>query len=727
MGFKVYIQYDSSDCGATCLRMIARYYGKKMSQHFFHSRISTTRSGTSLLHICEQADIIGLENTALLMDYEELCHEAKFPCIVHWKKTHFVVVVKIDGNKVHVADPAFGLIVYEDNEFLENWISVTNEHGISQGIVLLLEPNSIFYMLKDDAGKGNSFKFIFNYLFRYKKVIAHLFFSLLVSSLILLIIPFLSQAIVDIGVNEKNVNFIYIILLSQLALLAGRTTLDFIRRRFLLHMSAKVNLSLMSDFFKKLMELSMDFFNVKHMGDLIQRMEDHDRIQRFITTQTLNFVFVVFNVIIFGVVLYWYSIYVFVVFLLGSVLYCVWISLFLKKRRTIDYKLFDQKARNKNKILQLLYGMEEIKLQGCKNQKRREWEQIQMSLFKVNLSSLSLQQTQEAGSIFINEVKNILIILITAILVIRGELTLGMMMAIQFIIGQLNVPIMQIMDFILDYQDIKISLERVNEIHSLPEENKGRAETITTSDSSIYISDLTFQYNTLLDDKALNNISFIIPQNKITAIVGASGSGKTTLIKLLLGYYKPTSGSISIGDKNINNIDLDTWRRQCGVVMQSSYIFSDTIAKNIAISEKEIDFDKLNNAATLANINEFVKSLPIAYDTLIGTDGQDLSQGQKQRILISRIVYKNAKYIFLDEATNSLDAENEKVITNNLNDFYKEKTVVIVAHRLSTVKNADQIIVLDNGEITEMGTHWELIEKKGKYYRLVKDQLELGE
>jgi possible peptide-transporting ATPase len=542
-----------------------------------------------------------------------------------------------------------------------------------------------------------------------------------------LIFPFLTQAIVDRGINGKDINFIWLVLIAQMMLLFSRTAIDFIRRRILLHISTRINISLISDFFIKLMKLPMKFFDTKLTGDLLQRIEDHRRIENFLTVQTLNLLFSLFSFLIFGIVLLVYNIPVFLVFAVGSMVYGFWIMRFLKKRRILDYKNFEQQGINRNVVYQLITGMQEIKLQGCEQRKRWEWEDVQADLFDINMQSLTLTQNQEAGSILINELKNILITVIAATAVINGNLTLGMMLAVQYIIGQLNSPVEQIMNFIYSWQDVSISLDRMNEIHIRKnEENENRTETELPTDRSIYICNLSFKYDGASTGYILDNINLHIPQGKVTAIVGASGSGKTTLVKLMLGYYAPNEGSINIGTTDLERFNLSWWRTECGAVMQEGYLFSDTIARNIATFGDEIDIQRLHYAASVANIADYIDSLPLGYNTLIGQDGQGISQGQRQRILIARAVYRNPQFIFLDEATNALDAHNERVIVENLTDFYRNKTVVVVAHRLSTVKNADQIVVLDKGKITEVGSHEELTRRQGKYYELVKNQLELG-
>lgn len=554
-----------------------------------------------------------------------------------------------------------------------------------------------------------------------------IFIGLIISCILQLILPFLTQLIVDIGIKYKDLGFIGIVLLGELIIVIGRTATDFIRRWLLLHISMRINISIVSDFFIKLLKLPMSFFDTKLMGDLLQRINDHSRVQNFLTGQVLNIVFTIVSFIVFGIVLLIYNRLVFGIFVFGSICYGLWISLFLRKRKVIDYEMFEQQAINQNKTYQLITSMQEIKLQGCEKRRRWEWEDTQADLFKVQMKSLKLQQTQEAGSIFINEVKNILITVFAATAVINGQITLGAMLAIQYIVGQLNSPIEQFMSFIYSLQDVKISLERINEIHEgKNEESTENQAKVFDAEKSIKIENIDFKYDPHALKKTLDGVSFNIPEGKVTAIVGASGSGKTTLIKLMLGYYPVMAGSISIAGRNINEYNLKWWRCHCGVVMQDGVIFSESIARNIAVDDGEVDVIRLEKAASIANIHDYVMGLPLKYNTIIGRDGIGLSQGQKQRILIARAVYKNPDFIFLDEATNALDAKNERAIVENLDEFYKGRTVVIVAHRLSTVKNADQIIVVDGGKIVETGNHTSLIEKRGVYFNLVKNQLELG-
>ena len=724
-------QHDSMQCGIACLQMVCKYFGREYPMDSLSKLCFATTEGVSLLGINEAANTLGLHATCARAT-TSILSEVPLPCILHWNQNHFVVLYKVKNRKkFYVADSGKGLVTYDLNEFKKHWIS-TRANGEDKGIAMFLETTPAFFTYKmkgeENVKEKRSFCFLFGYVKKYRKYFGQIILGLIVGSLLQLVLPFLTQSIVDVGIKNQDIGFVWLILLGQLMLTISRTAIDFIRRWLLLHISLRINISLVSDFFIKLLKLPMSFFDTKLMGDLMQRMNDHSRVNNFLTQQTLNITFAMLTFMVFSVVLFFYNKLVFAIFLLGSILYGGWMTLFLKRRKVLDYELFEQQAINNNKTYEFITSMQEIKLQDCEQRRRWEWEDTQADLFGVQMKSLKLQQIQEAGSIFINEVKDIIITVVAATAVIHGQMTLGMMLAVQYIIGQLNSPVEQLMNFFYSLQDVKISLERINEIHQMDDENgkEGLKTSIENKDEGINIKNIMFKYDPHALHETIDDVNIHIPQGKVTAIVGASGSGKTTLIRLMLGYYPVLEGQINIGNTDINTINKKWWRRQCGVVMQDGVIFSESIARNIAVDDGNIDKERLLKAAEIACIKDYVMALPLKFNTKIGRDGVGLSQGQKQRILIARAVYKNPDYIFLDEATNSLDANNERSIVENLDKFYKGKTVVIVAHRLSTVKNADQIVVIDHGKVVEAGNHDSLTAKRGAYYNLVKNQLELG-
>jgi len=728
--FPLYKQYDQMDCGPTCLRMISKYYGRHYTLQDLRQKSFITREGVSLLGISEAAESIGLRTVGVKITLEKFLSEATLPCIVHWNQNHFVVVYRVEKNRIYVADPIGHRVVFTEEEFKRGWLS-TIEHEQLNGVVLLLEPGPYFFEkdYETEDSKKRSLWMLLSYLRNYRKYIIQLFLGLLLGSLIQLTIPFLTQSVVDVGINTRNINFIYMILAGQLMLFLSRMMVDIIRRWILLHLSTRINISIISDFLTKLLKLPLSFFDSKMVGDLLKRIDDHSRIERFLSSSPLNILFSFFNLLVFGVVLALYSVQIFLVFLLFSAIYVVYVLLFMKKRAELDHKRFSQLSGNQSNLIQMIHGMPDIKLNNCETQKRWEWERIQAKLFKVNISGMRLQQYQDSGSLFINELKNILITFMSVIAVMNGEMTLGMMLAVQYIIGQLNAPVNDFINFTRDWQDAKISLDRIGEIHNTKNEEDGQdllQTEIVPASNNLVAKNLSFQYEGPHSPKVLEDVSLVIPEGKITAIVGTSGSGKTTLMKLLLKFYKPGSGEILWGNLGLHHIHSQLWRSKCGVVLQDGYLFSDTIARNIALSEEIIDKHKLLHAVEVANIREHIESMPLGYNTKIGANGSGLSQGQKQRLLIARAVYKNPDFIFFDEATSSLDANNEKTIMENLDEFFKGKTVLVIAHRLSTVKNAHQIIVLERGKIVETGTHEELTCRKGDYYKLVKNQLELG-
>lgn len=712
------------DCGPTCLRMIAKHYGRTYSQKTMSRLCEINREGVSLLGISDAAEKIGFRTLGVKLSNEQL-KEAELPCILHWRQYHFIVLYKIKNHKYYLADPAGGLFILDENSFNRSW---RQDKDNLEGIALLISTTPQFYEQDDEKAMEVRWSFLLKYLILYRRLIIQLLFGLGIGSILQLITPFLTQSIVDIGINTRNLNFIYIIVIAQIALVIGRVSVEFIRSWILLHISTRINIAILTDFLIKLMKLPMSFFDTKMTGDIMQRINDQKTIQSFLTGATLTTVFSMFNLVVFSIVLAYYNMSIFFVFAVSSSLYIAWILLFLRRRRELNYKSFDVSASNQSNIVQLINGMQEIKLNNCEQQKRWEWEHIQARLFKFNVKTLALSQYQQGGATFINEGKNILITFLSAEAVINNHLTLGAMVAVQYIVGQLSSPIEQLLGFIQGFQDAKISLERLNEIHQMKDEEPAGKEWSHTlpENKSISLNNLTFRYAGAGNEPVLENVSLYIPQGKTTAIVGMSGSGKTTILKLLLRFYEPQNGEIKVGQQNLNNISFKAWRSQCGIVMQDGFIFSDSIERNIAVGDEYPDKKKVAHAIKVSNIRDFIDELPLGLNTKIGAEGNGISQGQRQRILIARAVYKDPEYLLFDEATNSLDANNERIIMDNLQEFFNGRTVVIVAHRLSTVSNADNIIVLDKGQIIEQGTHQELTALKGEYYSLVRNQLELG-
>ena len=731
--FPSYTQLDVMDCGPTCLRMIAKHYGKHYTLETLRQHSFTTREGVSMLGISDAAEHIGFRTTGVMISFEQLVKDVSLPCIVHWKQNHFVVVYEIKkdkkvGHRVYVADPALGLVKYDEADFKKCWYSTKRDEE-DKGTALLLQPGTEFFNQDDEKeSKKRNLRFFLRYLVPYKSQLVQLTLGMLVISVLQLFFPFLTQALVDVGIRDGNISFITLILIAQLVVFVARLSVEFIRSWILLHMNTRINIALISDFLIKLMKLPLRYFDTKMTGDIMQRIGDHGRIESFLTGNSINTLFSFVNFFVFAFVLAYYNWMILGIFLLGNILYIVWVLLFMKYRRELDYKRFAQSAGEQSNLIQLITGMQEIKLNNCEKQKRWQWERIQVKLFKISIKGLVVGQLQQVGTIFFSQTTNIVVTFIAAKAVIDGQMTLGMMMALTYIIGQLSAPVEQFIGFARAFQDAQISLERLNEIHGKEDEEETIENklSILPDKRDIIMENLSFSYDGADRDYVLNDINLRIPEKKVTAIVGASGSGKTTLIKLMLGFYEPNKGAIKIGETPLSIINPHLWRSKSGSVMQDGFIFSETIAQNIALGDENIDIEQLRHAVSVANIRDFIDSLPLGYNTKIGMEGVGVSQGQRQRILIARAVYKNPEYIFLDEATNALDANNEKEIMEHLHEFYKGKTVVVVAHRLSTVRDADNIVVLDQGMIVEEGSHKELAALKGKYYQLVKNQLELG-
>ena len=724
--FPFYKQLDSMDCGPTCLRMVAKYFGKSYSLPFLREKCYIDRAGVSLKGISEAAELIGLRSLAVKISLfgkneEPALNNAPLPTILHWNQNHFVVLHKMNKKYAWIADPADGKHKIPIALLKKAWLSDDDK-----GVALLLEATPEFFKSELSFDESMGFGFLKQYLLPHRALVIQLLLGLVLGTVFQLIFPFLTQSLVDVGIENNDINFIYLILAGQVMLFLGQLATQLIQSWILLHISVRINVNLIADFLIKLMRLPLGFFDSKNTGDLLQRISDHKRIENFLTQSSLQVLLSSLNLVVFGGVLLIYSLPIFLIFLVAAIAYVSWIVIFLKRRREIDYRAFQQMSDNQDSLIEIIQGMPEIKLQGSELKRRWKWAGIQAKLFRTQINSLKISQYQDAGTRGITQFKDILITFFAASLVLEGTLTLGAMLAIQYIIGQLNAPLQQLVGFIRSAQDARISLERLGEIHSSPNEEDIDIQKMNiVPEGDINIQNLSFKY-TPISDEVLTNVNLTIPRGKTTAIVGSSGSGKTTLIKLLLGFYQPTSGKISIGSSPLSSIYNKIWRSSCGVVMQEGFIFSDTISKNIAESDDHVDFQKAHHAAQQANIMDYIESLPLGFNTMIGAKGNGISQGQKQRLLIARSIYKNPEFLFFDEATNALDANNERTIMDNLNIFLKDKTAIIVAHRLSTVKNADQIIVLDEGRVAEIGNHRDLVELKGQYYTLVKNQLELG-
>ncbi len=733
--FPFYPQFDMMDCGPACLRMIAKYYGKHFTLQTLRKKSYITHEGVSMLGISEAAESIGFRSLGVRLDTDKLMGETSCPCILHWNQNHFVVLYKIRKRRngqhtFYIADPASQCVKYNREEFEKCWCSTTSGHE-REGTALLLTPGPDFEQVDEEQEHTTKRDLLFfaRYLLPYKGQFAQLLIGMALGSLLQMVFPFLTQAMVDVGIEDRNLGFITVILIAQLALFLSQLAIGFLRSWIMLHINSRIDIALISDFLMKLMRLPLHYFDTKMTGDIMQRIGDHARIKSFLMGNTVNILFSVVNFFVFAGILGYYHPLILLIFLCGNALHVVWILSFMRFRRELDIKRFNQSAGEQSKIIQLIQGMQEIKLNNCERQKRWEWEHIQVKLFKINVRGLSLGQIQQAGSSFFTQVTGIIVSFIAAKAVVDGQMTLGMMMSLTYIIGQVAAPIGEFIGFAQSFQDAKISLERLNEVHNQVDEEQNIEAKLThlPANRDICLKDVTFSYSGADRDYALEGVSLTIPANKVTAIVGASGSGKTTIVKLLQGFYEPLRGQITIGNSPLSLINPHLWRSKAGSVMQESFIFSDTIARNIAVATDEIDLDRLHHAVKVANIEDYINSLPLGYSTKIGMEGNGLSAGQRQRILIARAVYKDPEFIFFDEATNSLDANNESIIMNNLQAFYQGKTVLVVAHRLSTVRHADKIIVLNHGKVVEEGTHEELTARRGAYYTLVKNQLELGQ
>lgn len=721
-------QLDSMDCGPACLRMVALYYGRDHSLQYLRERCFITRQGVSMLGISEAAEQIGFRTRGVKLTINDLIEYKPFPCILHWNQNHFVVCYGYNKKtkSYKIADPARGKYDIDSKGLSKCWLRI-KENGENRGSLLLLEPTPDFYNIESDNNSTHNLSYYLKYLRPYKTELLQLIWGMTCGTLFALLFPLLTQSIVDRGIGNGDLDFVTLILIAQLVLMTTQMIVNCLQNWIVLNINTRISIMLISDFLIKLMRLPLRVFDTKNIGDILQRIGDHNRIQSFMTGTAITSIFSLFNFIVFLCLMAYYNGLILWIFLTGNTFYVIWILCFMRYRRRLDNARFTQAATNQSTMVQMVTGMQEIKLNNMEQSQRWKWESIQVSLFKINIKSLSLKQVQQLGSLLFSQVTCLLISFLSARAVIEGRMTLGMMMSVSYIIGQLSGPVSQFIELMQSFQDARLSLERLNEINCQKEEgiDDGKKLERLPEDHSLYINDVSFSYDGSERGCILKHLNLTIPAGKVTAIVGASGSGKTTIIKLLMGFYSPLKGEIRVGKSLLSNLNPRLWRENVGSVLQNGFIFSDTIANNIALSDK-IDRDALWYAVDKANIREYIESLPLHYNTRIGMDGMGLSQGQKQRLLIARAIYKNPEYLFFDEATNALDANNENKIVKSLDAFYKGKTVVIVAHRVSTVLNADNILVLEHGKIVEQGTHKELIERRGAYYELIKNQLGLG-
>lgn len=732
--FPFVAQHDSMDCGPACLCMIGKKYGKNYPLQYLRDNSYLTKEGISLNGLTEGATLMGFESMAVKTSLNTLLEERPFPTILFWNDNHFVVLYDVvkhpfkKGNIFKIADPAKGRISLRENVFREAWLG-RNEKGVA----FLVEPTGEFYTLQPPVEKKLTFQYLYKYIKPYNKEFSHLIAILTTGSLFTLVFPFLTQSLIDKGISVNNLHYVFIILLAQVFILLGTIGVDIVRNWLVLYIGTRINITIISDFFRKILKLPVNFFDTKYSGDFYQRIQDHSRIEQFLTSQSLTTFFSLINFCIFLFVLFYYDYKIVLVYASLTIISILWSRKFLKKREYLDYFRFRSNALSNQSVNEMIHGVYEIKTNNFEDYKRKQWEEVQVKLFFLNLKALRLDQLQLTGFDFINQFKNILVTFIAAREVILGNITLGEMLSVAYIIGQLNSPIQHLITFFRSLQDAELSMKRLTEVHDYKDEVQPEHIDVKTIsfrakdglEGGIKIKNLSFRYEGPYSPLVLDKIDLFIPEGKTTAIVGGSGSGKSTLMKLLLQFYTPTQGKIYVNDIQLSSISASSWRSKCGVVMQDGFIFSESISRNIATKDVDIDKSRLHDAIRIANIGDYIDSLPKGSESKIGAIGSDISGGQRQRLLIARAVYKKPDYMFFDEATSSLDTENEKTIHDNLRLFFKGKTVVIIAHRLSTIKNADQIIVLKNGKIAEQGNHKSLLLNRADYYNLVKNQLEL--
>lgn len=715
-------QMDSMDCGPACLKMICKYYGKYYSLPYLRELCGITRVGASFFDLSNGAEKIGFHTLSVTTDIKNLYEKTPLPCIVQWNSNHFIVVYETTKTKIKVADPAKGMYSYTYENFKKGWYKKGKEYGV----VLAIEPMANFNQIDPEKkiDQGKTYNYVLGYFTPFSKDLITISVIMFFATLLQGLLPFISKSIIDVGIQARDLSFINIVLIANIVIIISLTLSNATRDWLLLHIAARINLSMISDYLIKLMKLPVTFFENKMVGDILQRAQDHERIRSFIMNNSLNLIFSSFTFITFSIILLIYNPTIFFIFILGSLLYILWVLAFLKFRKNLDWESFVLVSQNQSYWVETVGAIQDIKINNYEKSKRWKWEKIQAKLYKVNLKVLNITNAQNIGAQFIMNLKNLTITFFCAGAVIKGQITFGVMISVQFIIGMLNAPLTQFIGFIIAGQYAKISFQRINEIHQLKDEEENFVSNSLEfpQSKSLYIHNLSFQY-TQTSQFVLKQINLSIPEGKMTAIVGESGCGKSTLLKLLLRLYQPTIGEIHIGGMNISNFSLSNWRNQCGVVLQDGKIFNDSILNNIVLNDEEINYHRLKEAINIAHIGKEIEQLPQGYLTKIGEAGLGLSGGQKQRILIARSIYKSPHYIFLDEATNALDAIHEMAIINALQFAFEKRTLVIIAHRLNTIMNADQIIVLRDGAIQEIGNHEQLFKRKGHYFDLFSKQM----
>lgn len=720
-------QFDQMDCGPACIRMVASAFGKEYPLSYLRTLAHLTREGVSVAGIRDALREIGMESGTFELTLEQLRTRCPLPAILHWEQNHFVVLYDVKRSrwrgrwKYYVANPAYGKHAFSEESFAHFWLNG------ERGVAVAVDPTQAFYDKKPVKEKHSFVRFARKYVWPFRWEMSQSAFGMLFGILLSLVTPFLTQAMVDDGIGLRDMGLIVSIMMAQIFIFVGTFSMGLISSWVSLYMTTRINIHILSDYLTKLLHLPMTFFETKSVGDYQQRLGDHGRLQSFVTYSTLQTFFSLVSAPFYLAIIGWYSPVILVAYLFLTGLSTAWMTYFFRRRKALDYEQFKISAENQNKQYELMSGITDIKLNAYEDYKLDEWRELQERQYRMSQKTLKLGQIQSTGFTVIGQLRNIFITCWIAAEVVDGNLTLGMMMSISTIIGQVNGPLSQLIGFLQQFQDAKISLERSEEVHLCKDEDS-RLQTAVPAAAplDIEVRHLTFSYTGRIGQPALEDVSFTIPAGRMTAIVGESGSGKTTLMKLLLKFYAPTGGDILLGGRPLADYTAKSMRQASGIVMQDNFIFSDTVRRNILLGEPE-DNARLARAVEMACLTDYVEKQPLGLETKVGSEGISVSGGEKQRMMIARAIYKDPQYLMLDEATSSLDAENERRITETLDRHFRGRTRIVIAHRLSTVKNADQIVVLRKGRVVECGTHAELVAQRGYYYELIQNQLELAE